>query len=33
LAARAINMLTQLGEVPADANRRYFASLPSGKPV
>lgn len=33
LAARAINMLTQLGEVPADANRRYFASLPSGKPA
>ena len=36
LAARAINMLTQLGEVPTDANRRYFASLPSppsGKPA
>jgi FkbM family methyltransferase len=33
LAARAINMLTQLGAVPADANRRYFASLPSGKPA
>jgi FkbM family methyltransferase len=33
LAARAINMLTQLGEVPADANRRYFASLPTGNPA
>ena len=36
LTARAINMLTQLGEVPGDANRRYFASLPSppsGKPA
>jgi FkbM family methyltransferase len=33
LAARAINMLTQLGAVSSDANRRYFASLPTGKPA
>ncbi len=33
LALKAIVTLMELGAVPADASRRYIASLPSGKPA